>query len=224
MRVLDYIRVLRQRGWIVVLAVAVAAASALGFSLIQPPEYRATLQVLIEPARPDFGLTQSAKILLRSYVAAMWTTDRAQEVIDRLGLYTDSATLKGNVTIASDDSRMIIQIDVDSHDGEEAKRIAYEWGRVLVEWRDSQNQIQNKEDRVYAMILEEPTYRLLRPRKLINTAAGGIFGLVVGVVVVFVLEWLEAGIVRSPHDLEQLGLTVVGVIPPVTVGRKRGEG
>jgi capsular polysaccharide biosynthesis protein len=46
-------------------------------------------------------------------------------------------------------------------------------------------------------------------------AAGTVFGLVVAVVVIFFLEWVDAGIVRTPHDLEhQLNLTVVGAIPP----------
>ncbi len=223
MKVQDYIRVLRQRGWIILATAAIAAVSAFGFSLVQIPVYRASVQVLIEPARPDYGLTQSAKIMLRSYVAAMWTTDRATQVIERQELYTTPQDLKGNVIIASDDSRMLIQIDVDRSDGEEAKRIAHEWARVMVEWRDSQNQLQRKEDRVYATILEEPTYRLLRPRKFINTAAGGIFGLVMGTLLIFVLEWLAAGIIHRPQDMEELGLTVVGVIPPAALAHKRGE-
>jgi capsular polysaccharide biosynthesis protein len=33
-------------------------------------------------------------------------------------------------------------------------------------------------------------------------------------VIVFFLEWLEAGVIRTPEDLErQLDLTVVGAIP-----------
>jgi capsular polysaccharide biosynthesis protein len=45
-------------------------------------------------------------------------------------------------------------------------------------------------------------------------AAGVVFGLVVAGVIIFFLEWLEAGIIRTPEDLErQLGLTVVGAIP-----------
>ena len=33
-------------------------------------------------------------------------------------------------------------------------------------------------------------------------------------VVIFFLEWLEAGVIRTPQDLErQLNLTVMGAIP-----------
>ena len=45
-------------------------------------------------------------------------------------------------------------------------------------------------------------------------AAGAVFGLVIAGVVIFFLEWLEAGIIRTPQELErQLNLTVVGAIP-----------
>jgi capsular polysaccharide biosynthesis protein len=46
------------------------------------------------------------------------------------------------------------------------------------------------------------------------TAAGGIFGLVIAGVIIFFLEWIEAGVVRTPQDLErQLDLVVMGTIP-----------
>jgi capsular polysaccharide biosynthesis protein len=45
-------------------------------------------------------------------------------------------------------------------------------------------------------------------------AAGAVFGLVIAGVIIFFLEWIEAGIIRTPQDVEQqLGLTVVGAIP-----------
>lgn len=215
MTIQDYFRILRQRGWIILLAALVTATSAFGFSKLQTPVYRSSIQVLIKPARADYGLTQTAVMLLRSYVSRMWTRDRAQEVIDSLGLMKGAEELKGDVTIASDNSRMVIQIDVDDYDGEQANRIAKQWATLLVQWRDSENQLQQKEDRVYAEILEEPSYHTLRPKTMINTAAGGVFGLVLGTLIVLGLEWAEAGLIRLPRELERdLGLTVLGTIPP----------
>ncbi|MBN1487497.1 MAG: hypothetical protein JW981_07640 [Anaerolineae bacterium] len=217
MKLQDYVRVLQRRGWIIILAAIVTAFSAFGFSKLQTPVYRSTLYVQILPARSDLGLTQSVKLLLRSYVSVMWTTDVAQQVIDSLGLMRTSEDLKSDVTIASDDSRLVIQIDVDDYDGEQANRIAKQWGVLFLQWRDSENQLQNKEDRVNAKILEEPQYRLLRPKTMINTAAGGVFGVVIGAIIVLVLEWLELGIVRVPQEIErEMNITVVGVIPPLS--------
>jgi capsular polysaccharide biosynthesis protein len=45
--------------------------------------------------------------------------------------------------------------------------------------------------------------------------AGGILGLLLAGVVIFFLEWVESGVVRSANDVERnLGLSVLGAIPP----------
>jgi capsular polysaccharide biosynthesis protein len=210
----DYVDIVRRRGWIIILVAAITAASALGFSLVQPEVYRSSVKIGIQ-GRTDFGAAQTVKMLLDSYVAFMYRRPVAQQVIEELDLYYTPDELKSNVTIASDSQDMTIQIDVDDHDGELANRIAKAWASELVEWRQQQNEEQLKPDRVFATILEEPTYRLLRPKKLINTAAGGIFGLLLGALTVVGLEWLNAGLIQSANELEQkTGLTVMGIIPP----------
>ena len=215
MKIQEYVRILRHRGWIILLAVVVTAASAFVFSKLQTPVYRSSIEVSIQLARPDFGLAQSAKLLLNNFSATMWSEQYAQDVIDRLALMRTAKDLKGDVTFAVDDARMVIKIDVDDYDGEQANDIANTWAQLVQEWRNQQNALQHKEDRVFAEVIDPASYRQLRPKTMVNVAAGGIFGLVIGVVIVFVLEWLEAGIVRLPQDLErETGVTVLGVIPP----------
>jgi hypothetical protein len=47
-------------------------------------------------------------------------------------------------------------------------------------------------------------------------AAGAILGALLGGIIVFVLEWVESGVLRSSADVERfLGLTVIGAIPLV---------
>jgi capsular polysaccharide biosynthesis protein len=220
-KIQDYIRVLRQRGWIIVLAAVLTAASAFVFSKLQTPVYRSSIEVVLQPARADFGLTQSAKWLMNSYAAPLWSKQTAQEVIARLDLMRTPEDLKNDVTFATDENRLVIQIDVDDYDGEQANRIADTWGQLFIESREEQNARQNKEDRVFATWIDPASYRQLRPKTSINVAAGGIFGLVLGAVIVFVLEWLQAGVVRLPKELEQeTGLTVIGVIPPVSLAKQ----
>lgn len=221
MRIQDYLRVLRQRGWIIVVVAVFAAASAFVFSKVQAPVYRSSIQVSIQLARPDFSLTQSAKQLLRSYATVMWSEQRAQQVIDALSLMRGANELKNDVKIVSDDALMVIKIDVDDYDGEEANNIANTWAQLMIDWRNEQNARQNKEDRVYAEVIDPASYQLLRPKTSVNVAAGGILGLVLGGVVVFALEWLDAGVVRLPKEFEQeTGLTIIGVIPPASATRK----
>lgn len=221
MKIQDYVRVLRRRGWIIALSIGVAAISALVFSRLQEPVYRASMEVSIELARPDFGLTQTAKLLLRSYAYSIHSEDNAQLVIDQLGLLQTPRELAGDVKVVADDSLLVIKIEADHPDGEMANRIAQAWAQLLVDWRNEQNARQNKEDRVYASIIDMPSYGQVRPKTAINVAAGGIFGLVAGGVIVFALEWMEAGVVREPKRMEEeLGLAVLGVIPPVAPAQR----
>src|SRR3990172_6065265 len=214
MPITEYFRILVRRGWILLLMAVLTAAAAFVFSKLQTPVYQSTIYLLVQPARTDFGLTQSAKILLRSYVAWMDTDNRAADVIDAMQLDTVPEALRANVTIASDDSRFVIQIDVKNENGDLANDIAKKWAELFVQWRNDENQKQRKEDRVDAVILDEPRYVLDRPKAGINTVAGGVLGLLLGSVIIFVLEYLESAVIRSAADVErQFNLPVPGAIP-----------
>jgi capsular polysaccharide biosynthesis protein len=215
MELSDYFRILRKRWWIIAVAVVLTAGSAILFSELQHPQYTSTAEVIINPARPDFGLTQSAKILLRSYMTVADSYKWAQDVIDELQLPMTPEGLRRNTNFAAEDDRMVIKIEVEDYDGDQANDIARTWGNLLVQWRDQENTKLNKEDRVEAILRDQPRYgQSWPPSTKIMLAAGVVFGLVIAGVIIFFLEWLEAGIIRTPQDLErQLDLTVVGAIP-----------
>ncbi len=218
MTINEYVRIIWRRGWILALVAVLTAASAFVFSKLQTPIYKSTIYVLVQPARTDFGLTQSAKILLRSYVAWMDTDNRAKDVIEAMQLDTDRVAadvvdalqldtlpqaLRGNITIASDDSRFVIQVDAKNENGDLANDIAKKWAELFIQWRNEKNQEQRKEDRVDATILDEPRFVTDRPKTAINTVAGGVLGLLIGGVIVFILEYLESAVIRSATDVER---------------------
>jgi capsular polysaccharide biosynthesis protein len=222
MTINEYLRILWRRGWILALVAVLTAASAFVFSKLQTPIYKSTIYVLVQPARTDFGLTQSAKILLRSYVAWMDTDRVAADVIDALQLDTVPQSLRGNITIASDDSRFVIQVDAKNENGDLANDVAKKWAELFIQWRNEENQKQRKEDRVDAILLDEPRFVTDRPKTAINTIAGGVLGLLIGGVIVFILEYLESAVIRSAADIErQFSLPVLGAIPATEGARKR---
>jgi capsular polysaccharide biosynthesis protein len=215
MPITEYFHILRRRGWILILLAALAAGSAYVFSKVQTPVYKATIYVLIKPSRSDLGLTQSAKTLLRSYVAWLDTRDNAQQVIDTLHLDQTPEALKGNVTIASDDSRFVIQIDVKDQNQKTAGEVASQWADLLRKWRESENTSAQRQDWVSAEVLDTPLISLFSPQTKVNVLAGAILGMLLGGVLIFAMEYSEAGILRSPQDVERgLSLSVLGAIPP----------
>ncbi len=214
MALIDYWRILHRRGWIILLLAALTAASAFVFSTLQTKIYKSTIEVGILPSRPDQGLTQSAKTLLRLYVSVIHTEKYAQKVIDEKKMDRTAGDLLSDVSIASDDSRFVIQIDVKDSDPAEANDIAQKWADFFIQWRNDQNATARLEDRVDAFVLDPASDTLDHPKRSINTLAGAILGALLGGVIVFVLEYVESGVIRSPQDIERmLALSVLGAIP-----------
>ena len=214
MELRDYLRILRKRGWIILLLVVLTAAAAWGFSQLQTVEYKSTISVFVRPERIDNGTLLATKQILRGFVAYIDSLNFAQQVINAKELDMKADTLKSKVTIASKDEDYIIQIDVVDTSVEQAESIALEWANQFVQWRDQDNQKQRKEDRVDANIVQNPTTSKFRPQTTLNTVAGGIIGLILGVIIVFFLEAIESNILRAPDDVERvLGAPIIGAIP-----------
>jgi capsular polysaccharide biosynthesis protein len=214
MELRDYLRILRKRGWIIILLMALTAVAAWGFSQLQTIEYKSSISVFVRPERIDNGTLLATKQILRGFVAYIDSLNFSQRVINQLGLDMKPDTLKNKVTIASKDEDYIIQIDVLDNDPAQSERVALEWANQFVQWRDQDNLKQRKEDRVDANIVQNPTTGKFRPQTTLNVVAGAIIGLLLGVVIVFFLESIESNILRSSDDVERvLGTTVIGAIP-----------
>lgn len=214
MNLLAYANILLRRGWILLLVALVAAFSAWWLGERQTPVYRATQRVLMQPTRADFGLTEASKTLLGNHVAWLDSEFRAAEIIENLRLDMTARHLLSMVTIASDPLNLTIQIDVDLTDGDLANDVAREWGNLLIQYRNAENQRARREDHINARLQDNARYSLLRPRPVLNAAAGAILGLILGGALVLVLEYLESSIVRNSEDMERAtGINVLASIP-----------
>ncbi len=228
MELRDYLRILRKRGWIILVIAALAAAGAFGFSRLQAPVYRASIKLSVEPARYDWGLSNTVKDILRNHVLNLRTHTMANRVIERAQLDMNSYQFLERVTVSSDSSNFSLQIDAESRSPEEAKLMAQTMAEVFVEDRQRWNQEQDKRDRIDVKIVDDVRDApQIRPKPVVNALAAGVLGALVGGLIVFVLEWMEADILRSPENVERtLGIPVLGAIPglPDEDGRRARGG
>lgn len=214
MELSDYFRIVRQRGWVILVLMALTAAAAFGFSKMQTPVYQSNLRMLVQPSRTDFGQAQAAKTLLSSYEQWLYSSYRAQSVINNLQLDMTPGELMGDVRVASDGNSFIIELSVENTDPDLANDIARSWGNELIMWQNANNDKLNKEDRITIEFVDDPRAGLDRPDTSINTAAGLVFGLLLGVALIFLLEWLASGVIRRSEDVERyLDIPVIGSIP-----------
>ena len=210
----DYLRILRRKGWIILLVAVLTALAAFGFSKMQTEVYKSTLNLLVRPSRTDFGQSQAAKELLKTYEAWLFSSYRAQAVIDELQLDMTAQELLGDVEVASDNFSFMVSLAVENTDPNLANDIARTWGNQLIQWQVQENDKNRQEDRITIEFRDDPQVALDRPNTRINTLAAFVFGALIGVILIFLLEWLESGVIQRSEDVERyLEIPVIGTIP-----------
>jgi capsular polysaccharide biosynthesis protein len=221
----EYFRILGRRGWIIILCMVIVAASAFVFSRIQRPVYRSTVYLNVVPARLDYGLQQVVRGVMRNYAGTISSRPNAQEVIDRLQLDITPEQFLSKITVSPNEADLVLQINADDFDPLIARDIAQTSAEVFTEQIDKYMLDQDKQDRVSVTIRDYALPGTLhKPKWKINVVAGAGFGVIIGVAIVFILEWLASEIIRRPEDIErQMDLAVLGVIPQQGRPAARGE-
>ncbi len=138
MTVLEYLRVVRERWKVIVLAVLLGLVAALAVFLVRPPEYTAqtslyvSAQVGDDPQQAYQG-AQLSEQRVTSYTELV-TGDRViSEAIRRLGLREKPETLAARVTATSAQDSVIINISATDISPSQAAAIANTLGTVTTE-------------------------------------------------------------------------------------------
>jgi len=218
----EYFRIIRKRGWIIILSMVIAMGGAFLVSRIQTPVYRSTVYLNVFPGRLDWGLQQTIKSVLSNFAGVITSRSTAEEVVSRLQLDLSVDQLIEKLTVSPVESELVIRIDADDYDPLIARDIAQTTAEVFVEYADVLMQDQDAADRVEVSIRDAAQPGVLhKPKWKINVAAGAVLGALIGVVIIFVLRFLEADIVHTARELEEYtGVAVLGLIPDATPARR----
>jgi capsular polysaccharide biosynthesis protein len=216
MELQEYVRIVRRRGWIVVLLAMLTAGAGFGFSRLQVNIYEASVKMTVRPARADWGLGQTVGFLLRSLAGDITTHSFLGQVIDiaQLDMTTDDLLDGRTVFVKDEAADFTITVTVRDPSEQVAIEIVNTIAELFKEKRDAWNSLQDKRDQIDVEIRDKARYAsLYSPKTMINVAAGGVLGALIGILIVFILEWLEAGVVRSAEDMDRLGIAALGAIP-----------
>lgn len=216
MELREYWRILVQRGWIIVLVAALAAASAYTWSARQTPVYRASVLMNVAPGRLDYGQGQTIKQVMGNYALRIRSTGVAQRVVDSQKLDMSPGALRDKIAVNAIEESYTMQIDVDDSDPEVAIGIANAVADVFLVDIEQFILQQRREDRPIVDILEPASWAAqIAPKPKINAVAAGLFGALIGGLIVLVLEFLDDTIKTRDDIRRYLGdATVLGVIPP----------
>jgi capsular polysaccharide biosynthesis protein len=223
MQLREYLKVVSERWWVILLTALIAAATAYGFAKTQTPIYRSSVKLEVT-GRIDYGQILAIGQLLRQIAARVETTAVANAVDEQLRLDLGPDAILEKVHTQAFPDTIQIQIDVDDVDPIRSEQIAFALATVVKERQDALMAPVPQQERINLGIVDRPSApRLFWPQTRILMMAAGLLGLLVGVVLAFVLDYLDDTI-KDPEDVERyMSLPTLGSIPAVSNTPSRGR-
>src|SRR5438552_870339 len=222
MELIRYWRVVRRLAWLIVLCPIVAALAAGLISLQLPKIYEAKASLLVRPAKPlsvDPGVAAlTTDQILRTYARLMTERPLLEQVISDQGLKTDPASLFKQITVTPAPNTAILDVAVRDTDPVRAKDTT---NTLVNDFIAKIKDIQKTEAKAPTassadnLVIWTPAIVPLdpvSPRPLLNIGLGILAGLVVGLGLAFLIDYLDQS-VRSDEVLrERVGLVPLGHI------------
>lgn len=214
MELRDYWQVFAKRWWVFILCVLVAGGAAYGFSRGQQPIYRSSAKIYVSPARPDLGLTLVIKDIIRQYSQQLLSDKFLNQVIDGLRLDRSPEAMRKMITAAGTADNLAIQVDVDDPDPLMAQGTAKALAAAFMENHLIDMAAVEPRDQIYLKIYDETRPGIFnRPQTRVNVMAGAVFGLLLGAIIAFLLEYSDDTI-KTAEDVERhIALPAMGSIP-----------
>lgn len=210
--------ILRKRLWLIILPTIlfVVASGIISFFVLEPKYQTFTTLMVGNPRdyqsidnRLEYNDLLLNQKLVPTYGELVKTRVVADQVIDKLNLDMDYNNFikKANVNLVEDTE--IIKLEIVDTDPELATKIANETAIVFMENVKEFMLVDNVQVIDRAQIPNKP----ISPMPKLNMAIAGVLGLMLGMFLVFLLEYLD-NTIKTPEDVERyLGLPVIGTIP-----------
>lgn len=206
---LEIFEMIRKR-WLMILMISVVAViAAAGYTVWSyVPTYTTSTTVLVNRQDVNLGLSSSSDFYMREDLLLTFQgIINSQNLRSRVADALDSENL-GGISVTADDSS-IIRIQVTHVDPDMAAQVANTTAQVF------QEMIKEMMYDMDSSILDPALVNLFPQgmRLKMNILIAGVLGVMVGVGLCFVIEFLDRTI-KTPKQLAQIiNLPVVGVIP-----------
>lgn len=222
---IELIRVLWSRIWVIILVTALGLGIAAGVTMLFiKPMYKSTSTMYVltkSTSITSLADVQLGSQLTKDYMVVITSRPVVEEVINNLGLDMTYEQLKSSITVTNPVDTRFLEITVENHDAFLAKKIVDELADVSAKSMAEVMDTQAPNIMDYGQIAESPS----SPSLVKNSAIGAMIGFVLICAVIVVMYLLNDSI-RTSDDIEKyLGLNTLGVIPLEDgVSKRRSHG
>lgn len=213
---------------IVITLIAVIVSGVISYFFITPI-YKASTQILVNQTKSEQSLYTQSEVqtnlqLINTYNVIMKSPAILDLVIQELNLDMSVNTLNEKISVQSENNSQVVTISVEDEDPQQAAEIANKTADVF---QSRIQEIMNVDNvSVLAKATVTDNQSPVKPQPLLNIAIALVVGLMAGVGLALLLEYLD-NTVKTEQDVEKLlELPVLGVITKIDeqdVPAPRGE-
>ncbi|GAB1772414.1 MULTISPECIES: YveK family protein [Priestia] len=212
----ELFQTLKKRLWLIGLIMIIAAIiSAVVSFFILTPIYQSKTQILVNQAKSDQQLYTGTEVqtniqLINTYNVIIKSPAILDKVKEELNLNRTVDELNNQITVSSAKDSQVVEITVEDESPYIAAQIANKTAEVF------QTQVSKimKIDNVSILSKAEVKANVspVKPQPWINIAIAILVGLIIGIGLVFLLEYLD-NTIKTEQDIETiLELPVIGAI------------
>lgn len=204
---------------IIITMLAAAISGAMSYFFIKPV-YQSSSQILVSQAAAGalasiagISLDADAKYI-ETYNVIMKSPYILDQVIKELDLKTTPEELNDSVNVAQEGQSQVVTISVQNTDPAQAVLISNEIAKTFQREISQLMRIDNITILSKAELADTPVP--VKPQPILNIAIAAVVGLMLGVGVAFLLEYLD-NTIKSEQDIEKLlELPVLGIVTTMT--------
>lgn len=213
---------LKKRLWLIALITIIAAMiSGIVSFFVLTPVYQARTQILVNQEsseqQPLNAYTIQTNIqLISTYNEIITSPVILEDVVKKLNLNVTAKQLSGQVQVTNSEDSQVAHIVVQDTNAKRATDIANTTAAVFQEKISSIMSIDNVSILSKAELAD--SLNPIKPAPLMNIAIAIVVGLMLGVGLAFLLEYLDQNI-KNEQDVERiLQIPVIGVISEISDG------
>ncbi|RXZ01487.1 YveK family protein [Fictibacillus sp. S7] len=205
--------------------IAVAIAGVVSYFVLTPV-YQSSTQILVNQKKakdvPEYNQVQTNLQMVNTYSVIIKSPAILSKVIDNLNLNTTVEALNGKLTISSEQDTQVLNVAVQDEDPAMAVKIANNIASTFKEEVPNIMKIDNVSVLSKAELKDDPSP--VKPNPKMNMAIALVVGLMAGVGLAFLLEYMD-NTLKTEQDIENiLGLPVLGTIPKISVNDEKHLG
>lgn len=215
----DLFKTIRKRlGLIALLTIlAITIAGVISF-LVLTPVYQTSTEILVNQSPTEAGQLTNQNIqtdlqLINTYSGIIKSPVILGPVVEELNLDMSTDELNSKITVSNADQSQIVNIAVQDPDPAMAVEIANTTATIFEDNIQDLMNVDNVTILSPAVLKEDPAP--VAPNPMLNMAIAAVVGLMLGVGIAFLLEYLDTTM-KDQQDIEEvLGLPMLGVVSPI---------